>query len=805
MGAEPLPQTLLEHALHYAARGLEVFPLKPDKAPWIDGGMNAATNDPAQIEAWWRRWPDALIGCRVPANRVILDIDPRHGGHLTLEALEAMYGPLPVGRVHESGRGDGGAHYWFELPEGVTLSIKSLDEWARANGTGHAILKADGTPTGKWSCGIDLLTHTHRYTILPPSPHATTGQPYAWRSTLPAVPLPGYLLSLLTKPEPQPERPKLTVVAGDETPADWYTHTANFNNILGPKGWACVHGDGDSDGSKWRHPDATAAYSASIKNGCLFVHTPNTEFEETTPGNPHGYTRFRAYAILHHDGDLSAAARAINEMRGYATPEHVDPDELLPAATADEPWSEPKPLTTTTSPPTFPIHVFPVEAQQHVKAVAEDLQTSIDLPAMLYLAALSTITAAQRRIHIHGRWTENLNLYLVVALPPGAGKSPAVKHLLHPIHERERALQQHAEPEIAKTKQARRMIEKRMANAEKKGDTAEAQRALMDLIETPERELPRLVANNATPEALEQLLAQNGGAISLINTEGGPFDMMTGQYSDRSNLDVYLQAWSGDHIAVDRIGREHLTITNPRLTVALTVQPTVIERLRDRPELAGRGLTARFMYAIPPSNVGYRDLTRTADTIDTSNDYARHLTDLIIEHEKYENFSPLELDPDALQMFLEYRQSLETRRRPAGDLEHLAEWSIKLESSVARTAGMLTIANRATTVTVEHMAAAIQIGDYWIAHAHAVADLWGTDPVTALASRILEWAQRQSGGEFSHRDAYRAHRSAAQRPSDLEGPIELLEACGWIRLLPVLRGPNRGGRPPSPRYQVRPK
>lgn len=805
MTAELLPQTLLEHALHYASRGLELFPLKPNKAPHITGGMNAATTDPEQLRAWWAQWADALIGCRVPINRVIFDVDPRHGGDRTLKALTDMYGPLPAGRVHASGRGDGGAHYWFIAPDGVTLSIKGLDEWARQNGTGHAILKDDGTPTGKWSCGIDLLTHNHRYTILPPSPHATTGLPYSWQSTLAAAPLPGHLLTLLTKSELQPERPKLAIVTDDESPADWYTRTANFNNIFGPHNWTCVYGDGDSDGSKWRHPNATAAYSASIKNGCAFIHTPNTEFDETTPGDPHGYTRFRAYAVLEHDGDMTAAARAVNEMRGYTSPERVDPDELLPAVEVGEPWPEPQPLTATATPPSFPIQALPTEARQHVQTVAEDLQTSIDLPAVLYLAALSTIAAPKRQVHIHGRWKENLNLYLVVALPPGAGKSPAVRQLLDPIHDQEQQLRECAAPLVAKTQQARRMLEKRMANAEKKGDTAEAQRALMDLIETPERELPRLVANNATPEALEQLLAQNDGAISLINTEGGPFDQMTGQYSDRSNLDVYLQAWSGDHIAVDRIGREHLTIQNPRLTVALTVQPTVIERLRDRPELAGRGLTARFMYSLPPSNVGYRDLTRTAETTDTTTDYAAHLTELIIEHEKYENFSPLELDPDALQMFLEYRQSLETRRRPAGDLEHLAEWSIKLESSVARTAGMLTIANRAATVNVEQMEAAIQIGDYWIAHAHAVATLWGTDPVTALASRILDWAQRRSDGEFSHRDAHVAHRSAAPRSGDLDAPIELLESAGWIRRVEGARKSSRGGRPASPRYQVRPK
>ena len=45
-------------------------------------------------------------------------------------------------------------------------------------------------------------------------------------------------------------------------------------------------------------PTHTSACSATIKNGCLFVYTPNTPFDVTEPGDPHGYTKFRAYAVL---------------------------------------------------------------------------------------------------------------------------------------------------------------------------------------------------------------------------------------------------------------------------------------------------------------------------------------------------------------------------------------------------------------------------------------------------------------------------------------------------------------------------
>ena len=65
----------------------------------------------------------------------------------------------------------------------------------------------------------------------------------------------------------------------------------------------------------WLHPTATSSCSATIRNGCLFVYSTNTVFDVTEPGNPHGYTKFRAFAVLDHGGNMSAAARAL---RGVA-------------------------------------------------------------------------------------------------------------------------------------------------------------------------------------------------------------------------------------------------------------------------------------------------------------------------------------------------------------------------------------------------------------------------------------------------------------------------------------------------------
>jgi hypothetical protein len=38
-------------------------------------------------------------------------------------------------------------------------------------------------------------------------------------------------------------------------------------------------------------------------------------FDVTEPSNPKGYTRFRAYALLEHGGDMRAAARHLRGVK----------------------------------------------------------------------------------------------------------------------------------------------------------------------------------------------------------------------------------------------------------------------------------------------------------------------------------------------------------------------------------------------------------------------------------------------------------------------------------------------------------
>jgi putative DNA primase/helicase len=110
---------MIETALHYAAKGWKVFPLRPnDKRPATDNGFKAASTLPVIINDWWTRWPDANVGIVTGSDSgiVVLDVDRKHGVDGVVAALELDLPETLVVRTPS-----GGFHQFFSLPEGVKV------------------------------------------------------------------------------------------------------------------------------------------------------------------------------------------------------------------------------------------------------------------------------------------------------------------------------------------------------------------------------------------------------------------------------------------------------------------------------------------------------------------------------------------------------------------------------------------------------------------------------------------------------------------------------------------------------------
>lgn len=146
-----VPRTLPEAALTYALAGIKVFRVRRNKTPYgncflcrqtidekpnprYDGhrpedcrcnvdtchGHWAATTDPDTVRRWWAEEPDANVGAPCKLNGwAVLDVDPRNGGHRSLNAVEEHFGVLPGTAMQITG-GDG-LHLLYRSPGDISL------------------------------------------------------------------------------------------------------------------------------------------------------------------------------------------------------------------------------------------------------------------------------------------------------------------------------------------------------------------------------------------------------------------------------------------------------------------------------------------------------------------------------------------------------------------------------------------------------------------------------------------------------------------------------------------------------------
>ncbi len=88
-------ELLIEAAIFYAGLGWPVLPLlSADKRPLgalVPHGLKDATTDISELKRFWSVQPDANVGVRTGADSelVVLDVDPRHGGNVSLAWLQS--------------------------------------------------------------------------------------------------------------------------------------------------------------------------------------------------------------------------------------------------------------------------------------------------------------------------------------------------------------------------------------------------------------------------------------------------------------------------------------------------------------------------------------------------------------------------------------------------------------------------------------------------------------------------------------------------------------------------------------------
>lgn len=758
-------------ALEYTKLRWAVFPLEPrDKRPHRElapRGCHGAVDSPDAVREIWAD-PTANIGvaCGERSGLDVLDVDGEEGA-ASLAALEAEHGPLPVTFEAETGKG---RHIYFLHDPRMRNSARKLGP------------------------GLDTRS-TGGYVVAPPSVHPS-GTKYCWRSGrspwevgTPASWPAWAIEAFASPPAERTDRPSLARAVGTVTPYALAALEAEADNVAGA-------GKGERN-----HALNRAAFSLGqlVAAGVLDEAGVIADLRSSAVAN----------GLVADDGERSVMKTirsglkgGMREPRQLPEPRSARTQPTVAPTEAQEPrWGEPIPIGRDVAPVPFPTDVLPRWMGEFIEAEARAVQVPTDMPALFALGALAAVTGGQLRVQAWGGFVEACNLYACVAMPPASIKSPVHRHMTEPIAEIEERMRAAVAPEIEKATMRRAVLEKRLRRAEDqaaKAPMAELEEMMSEVEEAGAAlasenvpPTPRLIVDDTTPEQLKSLLHAHGGRLAMLSAESALFgNFASARYSKAPNIEAVLAAHSGDRILVDRRGRSE-RIDDPRLTICVAVQPSVLREASQNPMARDRGLFARFLYSIPPSNVGERNFGGMPPQVPphVREAWGRELLRIGMAFTELEEPLLLHLTHEARQAFQKWRACVEPRRAAAGDLISIIDWAGKMDGTLLRLAGLLHVASANESgeggeIGAETIARAARLMEYFEAHAKLAYDVMGEDEMAGEERKLLAWIRSRidRGDEptFAQNDATRAF-SGRLDAEQVAAAVGRLTGKGWLR------------------------
>jgi hypothetical protein len=445
-------------------------------------------------------------------------------------------------------------------------------------------------------------------------------------------------------------------------------------------------------------------------------------------------------------------------------------------------------------------------------AAAENLQVDPGMTAVAGLAVAALCVQGKFIINPKPGWVEPLNLYASVIARPSERKTPALSTMTRPLYAFEKEENQRRAPLIDEYQMKRDVLKKKIFNMKeaaakptpKSGkeinfdDITELQYELSDLEREAVKPL-RLLADDTTPEALVSLMAANGGKMGIISDEGGIFDIIAGKYSSgRVNMDVFLKAYTGSYLRVDRKGRELEVVERATLTMLLMVQPVVLEAIMGNQEFAGRGLLARPLYALPKSLVGHRRYKTQPILQEAEQAYSAAIGALLSIPDLGEA-RIIKVSPEADQEAERFFNILEPRLADDfGDLDDLEGWAAKYHGQIMRIAGIIHCCLHfqeaaQVPVSLNTMKAAQTIGEYFLEHTRAAFQIMGLTESKEVkdAKYILKRMAAADLFDTTKRELFRQCDGRMHSMEEMEPGLKVLIDRGYIRIDKV----NTGGRP----------
>ena len=605
----------LAAALDYAAQGWPVFPCDPaTKAPLTDHGHRDASTALATIRAWWRRWPQAMIGLPTGAASGVwvldLDVDgaKKIDGRDALDRLEATHGQLPNGPCAETPRG--GVHLFFR----------------------HDPDRPVKNSVGKVASGIDVRGDGG-YVVLAPSVRRD-GRTYRWLATpfgdsdFPDAP--DWLYTLIERPKPEPASapsapirplpdaldPRRLAYAQSalEREAEAVALAAeggrNHRLNVAAHNAATYVSAGFLDEGEARK----ALLAAALECGLSVPEARRT----ISSGMKAGLAKPASFPAAWADEE-EQVRRAVELNRDLASPDNGAPSEVGAAAVgAGAMWAAPDMSMLgehRRAPPAFNPEWFGPQLAAWVRAPAKATSAPTDYVGTALLALAGGVIGNQRRALAGAKWSETPILFSALVGFPSAGKSPALGAVMSLVSEeearldavyREQLVEWETKKVAAETVRAAYKTACREAMRSDPELTRAVPLAVPDGMEEPAKPfLGRVTVQDATIEKLAHIAQGNPkGFLSFHDELAGLFASF-GRYSGSGGADrtFWLQAYNGRSHIVDRVKADGpIRIRHLAIGIVGGIQP---DRAAELITGTDDGLVSRFLWCWPDPVPGF--------------------------------------------------------------------------------------------------------------------------------------------------------------------------------------------------------
>jgi hypothetical protein len=474
-------------------------------------------------------------------------------------------------------------------------------------------------------------------------------------------------------------------------------------------------------------------------------------------------------------------------------------------------WDDPILMDELALPEISP-SILPGIYGEFAEALAEATETPPEMVIMNLLGVISASVSPYYFVCPAKGWDEPINIYAITGLPPANLKSIIVKECNAPLTKWEKAQEKILEPKIEDAMTQNALIDKVIgklenkvtSNPEKMAEVLEEIKSVKaGKLEVPIK--PQIFITDATPEALATVLMEQNGSIAILTDEGGVFEVLTGLYnSGNANLDVVLNGFSGESVKVRR-QKKSFNI-NPKLTIVVTAQPAIIEKLGNRKSTHGIGLTERFLYLLPESHIGFRTLDTEPVPDKLRKEYHAAITKLLdLRLEEDPSTRKLTLSNSSRKVWQEFRSEIEIMMRPDGRLYPIQGWAGKLGGQVLRLAGLMHIMKHGDdklVIDASTMKMALKLTYALIEHAILAFGLMSLPVEAQIIQDMIKWIIKRNEPKLTRRDFQRGFQTLLPKADDTISFLDELVSRSIIQ--DVAPTKNKKGRP-SGIYEVNPK